>query len=271
MSIHAHGITGENPNTGQIYHNEVFVDNSGNYIGNFSEGTMSDGSTPLGFAHATSATLYSFYSCGGSPVGGLVALLASYWDNPQCGPISNCPFTFPTYSGSIVTDNSGPKNFESDNAVQIGGAGIPGIFSWVGESGGGSSYAGGWTPTNGQQWTYQGWFRSVDCSGFNCGLGYAQWGYPPITIGSFTITDRWQFVQFTFTWVFATGAKGVPVISLLDDRFNYNETRTVTVAPFIVSFTLTKAQHKYSILAKELHLYTSATNIIGPPHINSRV
>lgn len=251
MTLRASGLTGQppDPNPDATYLNDVFVDGSGNYVG-----------VAGPWLHASSLPLYSFYDCASNPVGGLVALLATYWNDPQCGTRANI-YDYPTYNYGLVTDNSGPKGFESEQAGVITGAGFPGNLSWGG---------GNWQPNNGSTWIYQGWFRSLDCSGFTCGLGFALAGYPAIALKSFTITDSWQFVQTTFTWPYASGATGIPVISLSDSKFTNSEERTgVSVPPFIFTFDLTKYEFKYNIEMKQVHLYQGLVS--KGRHISTRV
>lgn len=300
MPIHASGIVGTPGRLAQAtYVNEVFVNDLGVYVGDFSqkvsdytntlaassetylgETTPSEQDMPLGWAHAVTGSTTGFIS-------GFALFAQGYWDdcsNPDRSADAvyetlNAffPLAGPTFMGTVLADTSGPPGFGSANACRVDGAGAPGSFSWVGHDAslvpGASPYSGGWNPTHGQQWTFSGWFRAVPdsngfiCSGYTCGFGFAQFGHPPLGAGSFIVTETWQFFTVTFNWPYSTGP-GIPSFQLQDSRFSNPVTKTIVIPPFAGTFTITKNDLKGSVEMKELHLYTSLRST--PRHIAQR-
>lgn len=281
MTIHASGLVGKTPLLPRpgSYLNEVIIDEFGAYIGDFSGGDGLEVGMPLGFAHAVNGIV--------TGAGGFVLFAQPYWadcSDPAIQPMAYVSFTEffpttrPTAFGTIVTDNSGPAGFASHNACRIDTAGSPGGFFWVGPAASRvaavAPYSGGWFPLHGSQWIFSAYVRAVPdvngfvCSGYTAGFGAGPWGSVPVEVGSFTLTEEWQYVTYTFTWPYSTGP-AVPAVMATDSRFFNPVTKTVPIPPFGGLFTMTKDDNKGSFLVKELHLYQK--KLSGPYHVSQRL
>lgn len=193
-----------------VFDGEVFVDDSGTYIGNAGLGDGPGG--PYGWVNCAAY-------CENK--GGIFGLFRSFKD-PPCSCFSGTrgtrvgiPYSFGGQSLTSVVDTSGPPGLEGMLAMQID---LPGtgesIFTWAGtqvydETTGWATGLingnPGWRPSNDEMWVVQFWVKAVpDDDGFLmsdshitfCGAprGYPEIGQAPRV----PITDEWTFTQQIF-------------------------------------------------------------------------
>lgn len=252
-----------------VYIGEVFVDDAGNYIGDFSAGTT-------GWAHGTASYYTGDIDWRTPPIPGLEGLYTDFWGNASDHVhqvIAPVLFEVPTLSIATTSDPSGPAGLEGKPAGSLRGAGATnGLLSFVGPDyapGDPSSLA--WSVTHNSVWCFSGWFRIADDSenDENMSIAFTGAKYAYGTSGVATIsgnnpmllTHKWQHLSCSIRWIWSSGL-AIPCLQTLGSGWIHSETHNIDYGGF-GHVLLTKlgswGQADYgwgTVLMKELHLWT---------------